>query len=184
MKKLLTFMLVIMMIISTGLTVFASPTESFDTDTLNFYESEKMHYFDYIPEELIEKHQKTIELADLYLNELYGEHAMLSTDDNFALDIYCKGISLGLYLDLEDESIKAALRNFTNDAAQFYINHEAISMFSEDVQPTIESTEPYEPHNPSISPMLDAGRYNVSRAVQYARTWTEEGKSIKCIYVH
>ncbi len=83
-----------------------------------------MHYFDYIPEELIKKHQETIKLEDLYLNKLYGDNAMLSTDDNFILDLYCKGISLGFYLDLEDESIKEDLRSFTNDASQIYINHQ------------------------------------------------------------
>lgn len=174
MKKILTFFLVVIMTMSTGLSVFASPIESLDTDVLDFYKSENMNYFNYIPEKLMKKHQETIKLADVYLKELYGDNAMLSTDDNFVLDTYCNGILLGLYLDLEDESIKANLRNFTDDAAQLYINRQAISMLSEDVQPTIESTEPYN----SISPMLNAGNYNVSNAVAYARRWTEEGKTL------
>lgn len=154
-------MLVIMVIMYTGLSVVAAPIRNVDIDILDFYKSENMHYFDYILEELIKKHQETIKLEDLYLNKLYGDNAMLSTDDNFILDLYCKGISLGFYLDLEDESIKEDLRSFTNDASQIYINHQAISLFSEDVYPIIESTEPCVSDNTSITPMLDAGKYKV-----------------------
>lgn len=178
MKKLVTFILLIMIIVSMGLNASATPINDVDIDILDFYESENMHYFDYIPAELIKKHKETIELADLYLSKLYGENAMLSTDDNFTLDLYCKGISLGLYLDLEDKDIKADLRSFTNDAAQFYIDHHAISLLSEDVHPTIESTEPYVSDNGSVTPMLDAGKYKVSGAVAYAHKWTEEGKKL------
>ncbi|HHX61650.1 MAG TPA: hypothetical protein GX707_13225 [Epulopiscium sp.] len=160
------------------LCALATPIKNVDIDVLDFYESENMHYFDYIPEDLIKKHQETIKLADLYLNKLYGDNAMLSTDDNFTLDLYCKGILLGLYLDVEDQDIKADLRSFTNDAAQFYINLQAISLSSEDVHPTMESTEPHVSDNASITPMLDAGKYKVSNAVAYARKWTEEGKKL------
>lgn len=55
--------------------------------------------------------------------------------------MYCKGISLGLYLDLEYEDIKADLRSFTNDAAQIYINYQTISLFSEAVAYTRKWTE-------------------------------------------
>lgn len=46
-------MLLIMIIMSTGLSALATPIKNVDIDILDFYESENMHYFDYIPEELI-----------------------------------------------------------------------------------------------------------------------------------
>lgn len=174
-KKIIAFVLVAMMTMSTGFVVFASPAKDIDTDVLDFYASENMSYYDYIPEALSEKYQETIKLADLYLSKLYGNNAMLSTDENFTLDTYCQGILLGLYLDLEDENIKADLKSFTNDAAQLYIKTQANSLQSSEVQITVESDKP---DTELIRPMLDAGKYKANAAVAYARKWTEEGKKL------
>ena len=90
-------------------------------DVLEYYEAENMNYIDTMPALLQLQYKNEIELADYYLEKLYGDEAMLSTSDDFVLDQYCRGIKLGVFLDVDDAEIVEKIRNFIfTEKRRFY----------------------------------------------------------------
>ncbi len=174
MKKMLSIILIITMLMGMSVNVFAVQSDDNIAEIDRIYNSGGMKYFDHIPESLLVEYSKTIDLADMYLEKFYGEGTMLSTDKDFVLDDYCNGILLGLILDLEDESMKNELIDFTVAAAKLYILPQDQKRTAPE-SPTLESTNKYYQEKEL---RLNASGYDVNSAVDYAYKWTEEGKTL------
>lgn len=100
-------------------------------DVLEYYAAQHMRYIDEMPESLQREYADVIALADDYLLMLYGDDTMVSTSEDFVLDLYCIGIKLGLVLDLDDPDIISQLLEFANAAAELYIVKSANARYEE-----------------------------------------------------
>ncbi len=143
-------------------------------DIQQIYTIDSIEEIRYIPDDLLEKYYDTILLADSYLLALYGQDTMLSTDEFFQLDIYYQNIKMGLCLDLTDFDIIEQLHKFVDEIILLYLNTDDTNAGRNQIMPTIESDVSYQ----IVAPIMNASSYNVNKAVEYARKWMQEGKTL------
>lgn len=136
-----------------------------------FYKSQGKEFYDDIPLNIKEKHNKTLEKIDKMLQNEKG--AISSKDENFDLYYYEKIIRVGIvpYVQDDKETLKE-IKSLLGDIKKYTQNTNVDSKKLER-KPTVIGDVKDED---LVRVQLNANNYSASAAVDYAKLWTVNGQ--------
>ncbi len=146
-----------------------------------FYEAQSKHFYGSIPSDVSRKHAATIAKVDKKIANENIAGAITSKTANFDLDYYAQIIKVGI-APYADNAFKKELQELTDDIDKYTINREQLkninrAMYGDEIPDPTISGESAEADNVRIS--LNGSGYNVTNAVNYARTWTQNGTELR-----
>lgn len=160
-----------------------------------FYASQNQHYYDHIPENLLQKYKETIKQIDKYILDNNVQGGTFSQAENFSLNLYIKTIQVGILPYIKDSHEFAnQVNNFVAESLNYTLDREKITQENRskygDHDPVPMIFDPYHPlsdrdkqdtsaYNSVPNHSLVGSGYNASKAVQYAYDWTENGKKLR-----
>jgi hypothetical protein len=146
-----------------------------------FYEAQFQRFYDSIPLEISRKHAATIAKVDKKITSENMTGAITSKTKNFDLDYYAHVIKVGI-IPYADKNFEKELQGLIDDIDKYTIDWERLKennrVMSGGETPipatTGKSTAAYD-----VRISLNGSGYNVTNAVNYARTWTQNGTELR-----
>lgn len=147
-----------------------------------FYSYQFIHQIDQIPPDILRNHSATIKKVDEIIRKNNEEGTITSEANDFDLDYYYRNIALGVYPYIQDESLKKEVKSLMEDIVKKLVNSEALEKHNQDTygdqlpEPTTENGITSEK---LMHISLKGSGYNVSKAVEYAKKWTQPGSIVR-----
>ncbi|OGF20820.1 hypothetical protein A2316_01800 [Candidatus Falkowbacteria bacterium RIFOXYB2_FULL_38_15] len=185
-KKYLTFLLVLATLFFLSSPIINAEDNKFklaSKESLKeYYESEDENFYDYIPKELLQKYGATInKIDDLIKNGNYIG-GVLSTNNEFSLNYYIKWIQVAIFPYIKDKKFTNEVNLFLSDASEYVINKEKIKKRWEKLGGEPQSTVWRDGKDNKISSVriaIDGLGYNATKAVEYAKKWTDNTRELR-----
>lgn len=143
------------------------------------YEAQFKHFYNLIPTGVLQKHAATIAKVDKKIKDEQPAGAITSQATEFDLSYYGDTIKIGIlpYADINDPFNKE-LKELANDIDKYTIDYQRLNKFNKakfgDKTPT-STVQGESATGDMVRISLNGSGYNVTNAVNYARTWTQNG---------
>lgn len=146
-----------------------------------FYEAEFQRFYDFMPSEISQKHAATIAKVDKKIESENIAGAITSKAKNFDLNYYAHIIKVGI-IPYADKDFEAELQGLADDINKYTTDWKRLkennrAMFGD--KPPIPATDGKNAAADSVRISLNGSGYNVSKAVDYARAWTQNGTELR-----
>lgn len=148
-----------------------------------FYEAQFKYFYDSIPADIVQKHAATIAKIDQKIEDEKIAEAITSKVLNFDLDYYGHVIKIGIlpYVDKND-SFSKEIKELVSDIDKYTIDYQQLKEFNKakfgDETPA-PTTFGKSAATDNVRISLNGSGYNVTNAVNYARTWTQNGAELR-----